>query len=557
MKIKNLFKIGVAFACTLSLSSHASDINAVEIKEASLMAIDHSSDNIHTLLGLNDLTQMKARKEVTLFNGINKVRYQQHYQNIPVFGYSVAATKTAMGQLTDVKGKVVNFHSKGFSTKPRISADKAMQMMIDGDKVLGKNASVAIKETLYNKQNELFVYMLNGKPTLVYRISYVVPAQKGGEPARPVFFVNAHTGDIVQQYDNLQYAKLGEGPGGNGKTGCYEYGVDFDRLDITVDGANYVMNNSDVKTVDLNHGTSGTTAYSFEAPRNDHQAINGACGPLNDAHFFGGVIFDMYNAYTGQAPLTFQLTLRVHYSNNYENAFWDGSTMTFGDGGNTFYPLVSLDVTGHEVSHGFTEQNSGLIYSGMSGGMNEAFSDMAGEAAEFYMNGTNDFMVGEQIFKNVGALRYMANPTQDGNSIDHASDFTSNLDVHYSSGVFNKAFTLLAQTPGWDTGKAFEVMALANQTYWTANSTFDEGACGVVYAAQDKGYNSFDVTIAFNEVGVYCGPVCFFCPPPNELYKGVAVNITANTNTQLEYHYNAPQDVDGVTFTISGGTGDA
>ena len=73
--------------------------------------------------------------------------------------------------------------------------------------------------------------------------------------------------------------------------------------------------------------------------------------------------------------------------------------MTFGDGATRFYPLVSLDVSSHEVSHGFTEQNSGLIYRGQSGGINEAFSDMAGEAAEAYFKEENDFLIGYSIFK--------------------------------------------------------------------------------------------------------------------------------------------------------------
>jgi hypothetical protein len=89
--------------------------------------------------------------------------------------------------------------------------------------------------------------------------------------------------------------------------------------------------------------------------------------------------------------------MKVHYSTSYENAFWDGSAMTFGDGASTFYPLVSLDVASHEVSHGFTSQNSNLTYSGQSGGINEAYSDIAGEAAEYYMKGTNDFLVGGHL----------------------------------------------------------------------------------------------------------------------------------------------------------------
>ena len=93
----------------------------------------------------------------------------------------------------------------------------------------------------------------------------------------------------------------------------------------------------------------------------------------------------------------------------------------------------------------------------MSGGMNEAFSDMAGEAAESFMKKSNDFMVGADIFKKNGALRYMFNPPKDGRSIDHASKYNSNMGVHYSSGVFNKAFYLLATTSGWDVRKAFHV----------------------------------------------------------------------------------------------------
>ncbi len=95
----------------------------------------------------------------------------------------------------------------------------------------------------------------------------------------------------------------------------------------------------------------------------------------------------MYPAYTGYNALTFQLVMRTHYSASYENAFWDGATMSFGDGASTFYPLVNADVSGHEVSHGFTEQHSNLTYSGQSGGMNEAFSDMGGEATEYLLEG--------------------------------------------------------------------------------------------------------------------------------------------------------------------------
>eukprot|EP00483_Globobulimina_turgida_P011911 UN11933 len=99
--------------------------------------------------------------------------------------------------------------------------------------------------------------------------------------------------------------------------------------------------------------------------------------------------------------------------------------MNFGDGATSWYPLTTLDITAHEIAHGYTDQGSDLIYSGESGGMNEAFSDIVGEVAEYWFFGENDWMTGGDIFKNVGeALRYMYDPPNDGISIDH---YTRNL----------------------------------------------------------------------------------------------------------------------------------
>ena len=177
--------------------------------------------------------------------------------------------------------------------------------------------------------------------------------------------------------------------------------------------------------------------------------------------------------------------------------------MSFGDGYTKFYPLVSLDVSSHEISHGFTEQNSGLVYRNQSGGLNEAFSDIAGEAAEYYMTGSNDWPVGAQIFKANGALRYMNNPTADGKSIAHASNYRPGMDVHLSSGVYNKAFHDLATSPGWNTKKAFEVYARANMRYWSASTNWDDAGNGVMDAACDLGYDTTSVQKSLERVGVH------------------------------------------------------
>lgn len=169
------------------------------------------------------------------------------------------------------------------------------------------------------------------------------------------------------------------------------------------------MQNTDVATYNMNQRRNGGTLWTFTCPASSGDGINGAYSPINDAHHFGGVVHDMYQNWFGAPPPSFQRVMNVHYSRNYENAFRNGSSMNFGDGASYFYPLVSLDVTSHEISHGYTEQNSGLQYSGQSGGMNEAFSDMAGEAAEYYDRGSNDWLVGAEIIKSGTALRWMCN----------------------------------------------------------------------------------------------------------------------------------------------------
>ena len=483
--------------------------------------------------------------------GVRNHRYQQTFRGLPIFGEHVIVNEDESGNIRTLFGqKVTGLASEIPAGKPRLSSTRAL--------AIGKSAALGNRVGFMRtsaEKSELMIHIDdNGAARKAYVVSYFADTRSGGSPTRPTVIVDADTGRVLKQWDNLQHALVGTGPGGNTKTGQYEYGTNFGYLDVTQSGTTCTMNNANVKTVNLNGGTSGSTAFSYTCPRNTVKAINGAFSPLNDAHYFGSVIYNMYNAYIGKPPLTFQLTMRVHYSSSYENAFWDGSAMTFGDGATTFYPLVSLDVASHEVSHGFTSQNSNLTYSGQSGGINEAYSDIAGEAAEYYMRGTNDFLVGAQIFKANGALRYMANPPQDGRSIGNAANFTTGMDVHYSSGVYNKAFYTLATTAGWNTQKAFQVFARANDLYWTASTNFNQGACGVQTAAADLGFTVANVTSAFTAVGVSCAGTP---PPTGTVVLNVALPSQAVNTTSSTYSVTVPAGTTSLVFNIAGGTGDA
>lgn len=457
-------------------------------------------NSIEKLIGLSDSGSLKVKKVLKDKNGATTTRYQQQYKGLPVLGDDVIISLNARGAFNRAHGAVIaDIEADVVDITPKVAVNKALQIAKQHTKPNNTEVLAGTAVSYTNQKSQLAIWQdTSGKAKLVYEITYVQHADK---PSRPHLIIDAKTGEVLSYFDNLQTADA-TGPGGNEKTGEYFYGSDFGSLDVTESGTTCTMENTNVKTVNLNHRTNGSDAFSFTCPENTFKAINGAYSPLNDAHFFGGVIFNMYNDWLGVAPLNFQLQMKVHYSRRYENAFWDGSSMTFGDGANTFYPLVSLDVSAHEVSHGYTEQNSNLTYSGKSGGLNEAFSDIAGEAAEYYMNGTNDWLVGAQIFKGEGALRYMSNPPLDGRSIDNQADYTSGLDVHYSSGVYNKAFYNLATTTGWDTQKAFTVYARANSNYWTANIDWDQAGNGVMDAACDLGFDVDQVEASLAAVGV-------------------------------------------------------
>ena len=496
-------------------------------------------------------------------HGVRNTRYQQTFRGIPVFGESIVVSEDATsGKLRTLFGRQVTGLSAEIADAPS-KLFKGQALAIAKQAALGSRLGAMATR---NEKSDLMIYVDDaGHAHKAYVVNFFADSATAGKPTRPFVIVDANSGKVLKQWEGLTTALVGTGPGGNTKTGQYEWGSGgrYGYLDVAQSGSTCTMNNTNVKSVNLNGGTSGTTAYSYTCPRNTYKTINGGYSPINDAHYFGGVITNMYPAYTGYNALSFQLVMRVHYKTSYENAFWDGSTMSFGDGASTFYPLVSVDVAGHEVSHGFTEQHSNLTYSGQSGGMNEAFSDMGGEATEYYWKGSNDFLVGEEIFKGASgqALRYMCNPTQDGASIDNAANYTSGLDPHYSSGVYNKAFCNLAKTSGWGTPTAFKVFARANANYWTASSTYASGACGVITAATDLGLSTSAVAAAFTSVGVStssCGGGGGGGGGTTTLTKGVAVTGQgASTGNSLNYTLAVPAGASNLTFTMSGGSGDA
>ncbi len=183
--------------------------------------------------------------------------------------------------------------------------------------------------------------------------------------------------------------------------------------------------------------------------------------------------------------------------------------MTYGDGSSNTHPLTSLDVAGHEMTHGVTSNTAGLNYSGESGGLNEATSDIFGTAVEFYAANSSDvgdYLIGEKININGDGtpLRYMDQPSKDGGSANYWSSSLKNLDVHYSSGPANHFFFLLSEGSGSRTingvtynsptynsstltgigrAKAVQIWYKALTTYMTSTTTYAGARTATLSAA--------------------------------------------------------------------------
>lgn len=465
-------------------------------------------------------------------NHITHIRMQQQYLGFNVHGgYAIMHSKATVMHLLNGQDNVWmnGVLYRGLPTElGQPSADfvknGVVALQLFKAQYQGKDLSEAEVVPL--------VYIDNNRQAhWAYRVSVYI-RHDHQIPERPTAILDAKTYKPFIQWNDIKTARMavkGTGYGGNAKTGQYIFGKTYPLLDLTYDSLlkTCYMENTSVKVVNMEHEYHSLNLpmkfrcrkYQDNNPltfwtgygNDGYDKVNGAFSPTNDALYSGYVIKHMYHDWYDVEVLSkkgkpMQLVMRVHYGDGYDNAYWDGKQMTFGDGDSTTtYPLVSLGIGAHEISHGFTEQHSNLEYTGHSGGLNESFSDMAAQAAEFYSTGKNTWLIGAEIMKKgsgFDALRYMDQPSRDGQSIDSADRYYDGLDVHYSSGVYNRLFYLMSTAPGWDPRKAFEVMVKANMDYWIPNTTFDEAGCGVLNAAHDLGFSVEDVKKSLAAVAV-------------------------------------------------------
>ncbi|PBC60991.1 peptidase M4 family protein [Streptomyces sp. Tue6028] len=396
-------------------------------------------------IGLGAKEKLVVRDVVKDADGSVHTRYERTYNGLPVLGGDLVVHQSKSGKAEGVT-KATKAAIKVASLKPAVTTAKAEKQALTAAKAAGSEKTAA------DQAPRTVIWAATGKPVLAYE-TVVGGLQDDGTPNELHVITDAATGKKLYEYQGIET--------GTGKS-LYSGTV---TLTTTKSGSTYQLTDGTRgghKTYNLKHGTSGTGTLFTDA--DDVWGTGTASSSSTDqtaaadAAYGAQETWDFYKSTFGRSGIKNNgvgAYSRVHYGNSYVNAFWDDSCfcMTYGDGSGNTHPLTSLDVAGHEMSHGVTSNTAGLNYSGESGGLNEATSDIFGTGVEFYAANSSDvgdYLIGEKININGDGtpLRYMDKPSKDGGSADSWSSGVGNLDVHYSSGVANHFFYLLSEGSG-------------------------------------------------------------------------------------------------------------
>jgi Zn-dependent metalloprotease len=389
----------------------ASVASAQETPEATALRVAEAYKMGHAMLAPSAM-ELRAKDNIEIDTlGQAHVRFQQFRGGVPVFeGETIVHVDLAAQTVVDETDATLQVGA--VDLVPRIHANHARDIALTRLRVGGR-----VRSTL-----SLAVVMVGENPHLAWRVR--VEGSEGREAVDRIVFVDALSGGVLLAWDNLQsVAAAGTGKSFfNGQVALTtdQAGV-FTDADATWGG--FAPTDPATAGVDAQYGAAVAWDY-FKNVHGRNGIANNGVGARN----------------------------RVHYSTRYNNAFWSDSCfcMSYGDGdGITFNPFASIDVAGHGMTHGVTSRTSNLTYLGESGGLNEATSDIFGTMVEFYAANPDDpadYLIGERLYKSgARALRSMIKPSSDGVSADCWYSSVRDLDVHYSSGVANHFFHLLAE----------------------------------------------------------------------------------------------------------------
>ncbi|MGV2919737.1 M4 family metallopeptidase [Streptomyces alfalfae] len=450
-------------------------------------------------IGLGAKEKLVVRDVVKDGDGTTHTRYERTYSGLPVLG-----------------GDLVVHTAKSGKVKGVTKATEATVKVATTEAGLGKASVVRSAESAAAKAKTAeadaeaprkVVWAAEGKPVLAHE-TVVTGVQKDGTPSRLHVITDAVTGKKLYQYQAIKNGTGNSQYSGKVEVGSKKGASGFELTDDERGGHS---------TFDLNHaqGGEGKLVTDDDDTWGTGKPDDAQTAAV-DAAYGAQLTWDYYKSVHGRSGINGDgkgATSRVHYGANYVNAFWDDSCfcMTYGDGEGDKKPLTTLDVAAHEMTHGVTSATGNMEYSGESGGLNEATSDIFATAVEFRADNAEDvgdYLIGEKVDINGDGtpLRHMDKPSKDGSSLDSWSEDAGNVDVHYSSGIANHFFYLLSEGSGakeingvaYDSptadgskvegigrDKAEKIWFKALTTYFTSTTDYKAAREGSLNAAKD------------------------------------------------------------------------
>ncbi|MET8135100.1 M4 family metallopeptidase [Streptomyces sp. NPDC005251] len=526
-------------------------------------------------LGLGAREKLVVKDVVQDVDGTTHTRYERTFAGLPVVGGDlVEHLKNGRSTVSEASRATITVPS----TRPRIAAAGAAA------KALTVGRKAAVGRSRVDGAPRLVVWAAGTRPVLAWE-SVIEGFQRDGTPSELHVVTDAATGKVASQYEGVDTG-----------TGTGQY-VGTVPLSTTPSESAYQLVDADRaghRTYDLNQGTSGTgTLYTDDndvwgdGTQSDRQTAG------VDVAYGAAATWDYYKDVYGRNGIRndgVAAYSRAHYGNSYVNAFWSDSCfcMTYGDGSNNAKPLTALDVAAHEMSHGVTSATANLTYSGESGGLNEATSDIFAAAVEFHANlaaDVPDYLVGEKIDirGNGTPLRYMDKPSKDGSSRDYWDSSLGGIDVHYSSGPANHFFYLLSEGSGAKTvngvsydspthdglpvtgigiENAARIWYRALTTYMTSTTNYAGARVATLQAAADLfgAYSDTYLAVADAWAGINVGDrialgvnVAPLADQTSGVGQEVSLQVNAyTTNTDASLTYAAGGLPDGLAISDTG-----
>ncbi|WP_103515565.1 M4 family metallopeptidase [Streptomyces sp. SM10] len=514
-------------------------------------------------LGLGSTEKLVVRDVVKDVDGTTHTRYERTLGGLPVLGGDLVVAESKAGTTRGVSkaSRATASQLKAVGTAADVAPATAEKQALTAAKADGS------KSTEASKAPRKVVWAASGTPQLAYE-TVVGGLQHDGTPNELHVITDASSGAKLFEWQAIE-----TGTGNTQYSGTVTLGT-------SGSGSSYNLTDSargSHKTYNLNHGTSGTgTLFSGSDDVWGNGSASNAETAAADAHYGAAETWDFYKNVMGRTGIKGNgvgAYSRVHYGNSYVNAFWSDSCfcMTYGDGSGNSKPLTSLDVAAHEMTHGVTSNTAGLNYSGESGGLNEATSDIFAAGVEFYSNTSTDpgdYLVGEKIDINGNGtpLRYMDKPSKDGASKDYWYSGLGGVDVHYSSGPANHFFYLLSEGSGAKTvngvsynsptsdglpvtgigrDKALQIWFKALTTKFTSTTNYAAARTGTLAVASELyGATSAEYTAVANAwAGIAVGSRPGGDPDPGgTVFQNTTVKALADRSTT-----NIPVVVSGVT----------